>query len=103
MSDPRFWAYLLSYSLGALPLGFVVYSASLYLNRALGESQKTIGAVLWIPPLGSEIGVFFWGWLADRMAKHPHQDSMSCADCCPPRCCSACRSPPPDCRSRFRS
>jgi ACS family hexuronate transporter-like MFS transporter len=69
LNDPRFWAYLLSYSLGALPLGFVVYSASLYLSRALGVTQKTIGAVLWIPPLGSEIGVFFWGWLADRMAR----------------------------------
>ena len=69
VSDPRFWAYLLSYSLGALPLGFVVYSAAIYLNRALGVSQRAIGAVLWIPPLGSEIGVFFWGWLADRMAR----------------------------------
>jgi ACS family hexuronate transporter-like MFS transporter len=67
--DPKLWAYLLAYSLGALPLGFVVYSAALYLNRVLGVSQKTIGAVLWLPPLGSEIGVFFWGWLADRMAR----------------------------------
>ncbi len=67
LSDPRFWAYLLAYSLGALPLGFVTYSAAIYLSRALGESQKAIGAVLWIPPLGSEIGVFFWGWVADRM------------------------------------
>jgi MFS transporter, ACS family, hexuronate transporter len=67
--DRRFWAYLLAYSLGALPLGFVVYSASIYLSRALSASQRTIGAVLWIPPLGSEIGVFFWGWLADRMAR----------------------------------
>lgn len=68
LSDGRFWAYLLAYSLGALPLGFVVYSAAIYLNRSLGVSQRSIGAVLWIPPLGSEIGVFFWGWLADRMA-----------------------------------
>lgn len=67
LGDPRFWAYLLAYSLGALPLGFVVYSAAIYLSRALGESQRTIGTVLWVPPLGSEIGVFFWGWLADRM------------------------------------
>jgi ACS family hexuronate transporter-like MFS transporter len=67
--DRKLWAYLLAYSLGALPLGFVVYSAALYLNRVLGASQKTIGAVLWLPPLGSEIGVFFWGWLADRMAR----------------------------------
>ena len=68
LRDRRFWAYLLAYSLGALPLGFVVYSSALYLSRALGISQKMIGAVLWVPPLGSEIGVFFWGWLADRMA-----------------------------------
>ena len=67
--DRRFWAYLSAYSLGALPLGFVVYSAALYLSRTLGVTQKTIGAVLWVPPLGSEIGVFFWGWLADRMAR----------------------------------
>lgn len=69
IGDPRFWAFLLAYSLGALPLGFVVYSAAIYLSRALGTSQRTIGAVLWIPPLGSEIGVFFWGWLADRIAR----------------------------------
>jgi len=50
-------------------LGFVVYSAAIYLSRVLGLSQATIGAVLWVPPLGSEIGVFFWGWLADRMAR----------------------------------
>jgi len=69
LRDRRFWAYLLVYSLGALPLGFVVYSAAIYLNRALGVSQRSIGVVLWVPPLGSEIGVFFWGWLADRMAR----------------------------------
>jgi ACS family hexuronate transporter-like MFS transporter len=69
VNDRRFWAYLLAYALGALPLGFVVYSAAIYLSRVLGVSQKMIGAVLWVPPLGSEIGVFFWGWLADRMAQ----------------------------------
>ena len=69
LNDRRFWAYLLVYALGALPLGFVVYSAAIYLNRALGISQRSIGAVLWLPPLGSEIGVFFWGWLADRLAR----------------------------------
>ncbi len=68
LGDRRFWAYLLAYSLGALPLGFVVYSSAIYLSRVLGLSQRAIGAVLWVPPLGSEIGVFFWGWLADRMA-----------------------------------
>ena len=67
-SDPRLWAFLLSYALGALPLGFVVYCSALYLSRVLGASQATIGALLWVPPLGSEIGIFFWGYLADRLA-----------------------------------
>lgn len=25
--------------------------------------------MLWIPPLGWECGYFFWGWLADRLAR----------------------------------
>jgi len=77
LNDRRFWAYLLSYSLGALPLGFVVYSAAIYLSRVLGLSQRAIGAVLWVPPLGSEIGVFFWGWLADRLARGPGADAAA--------------------------
>ena len=69
ISDPRLWAFLLAYSLGALPLGFVVYCSSLYLSRKLGLSQLAIGKVLWVPPLGSEVGIFFWGWLADRLSR----------------------------------
>jgi MFS transporter, ACS family, aldohexuronate transporter len=69
VSDPRLWAFLLAYSLGALPLGFVVYTSALYLSRELGLSQLAIGRVLWVPPLGSELGIFFWGWLADRIAR----------------------------------
>jgi MFS transporter, ACS family, hexuronate transporter len=65
-SDRRLWAFLLCYSLGALPLGFVVYSSAIYLSRVFELSQVTIGALAWIPPLGSEIGIFFWGWLSDR-------------------------------------
>ena len=64
--DPALWAYLLAYALGALPLGFVLYSAALYLAKPLGCSQELIGRVLWIPPLGWEAGYFCWGWLADR-------------------------------------
>ena len=26
--------------------------------------------MLWIPPLGWEIGYFFWGWITDRFAAH---------------------------------
>ena len=66
--DPRLWSFLAAYALGALPLAFVIYGAPIYLNRALGASQALIGKLLWIPPLGWEIGYFFWGWLADRAA-----------------------------------
>ncbi len=69
LADRRVWAFLLCYSLGALPLGFIVYSAALYLDRAMHLSQKQIGAFLWIPPLGSEVGIFFWGFLMDRLAR----------------------------------
>lgn len=64
--DPAIWAFMSAYALGALPLGFVLYSASLYLAGPLGQNQSFIGKVLWIPPLGWEVGYFFWGGLADR-------------------------------------
>jgi len=67
-SERKLWALLFGYALGALPLGFTVYSAALYLSRVLGQSQRAIGALLWLPPLGSELGIFFWGFLADRLA-----------------------------------
>jgi ACS family hexuronate transporter-like MFS transporter len=31
-------------------------------------SQSGLGKVLWIPPLGWEIGYFVWGWIFDRYA-----------------------------------
>ena len=66
LSDPALWAFMSAYALGALPLGFVLYSASLYLAGPLGRNQEFIGKVLWIPPLGWEAGYFFWGAWADR-------------------------------------
>ena len=57
-----------AYALGALPLGFVLYAGPVFLSQALQKSQTTIGHVMWIPPLGWEVGYFFWGWLTDRMA-----------------------------------
>lgn len=68
-SDPRLWSFMASYALGGLPLAFVIYHAPLYLSRALGKGQVEIGAVLWIPPLGWELGYFLWGWVADRMLR----------------------------------
>jgi ACS family hexuronate transporter-like MFS transporter len=58
-----------AYALGALPLAFVIYSAPLYLNKVRGVSQAGLGALLWIPPLGWEVGYFFWGWISDRFRR----------------------------------
>lgn len=69
--DLRVWSFGLLYAAGALPIAFVIYGSALYLNRVLGASQALIGKLLWIPPLGWEIGYFFWGWLADRGAARP--------------------------------
>ena len=65
-TDPRLWSFICAYALGALPLGLILYAASIYLNQAMGKSQVEIGRVLWIPPLGWEVGYFFWGYLTDR-------------------------------------
>lgn len=67
-SDPKVWAFMASYALGGFPLAFVLYQSAIYLNRALGASQVDVGKVLWIPPLGWEIGYFVWGWITDRTA-----------------------------------
>ncbi len=67
--DPRLWGFMLAYALCALPIGFVIYGTAIYLNQAWGKSQAEIGSVLWIPPVGWEIGYFFWGWLSDRMCR----------------------------------
>jgi ACS family hexuronate transporter-like MFS transporter len=68
-SDPRLWSLVSAYALGALPLGFVLYEAANYLGQARGQSQGFIGMVLWIPPLGWEVGYFFWGWLSDSAVR----------------------------------
>ena len=64
-SDKRVWAFMFSYALGGFPLAFVLYQSSIYLNRQIGMSQIDVGKVLWIPPLGWEVGYFVWGWLTD--------------------------------------
>lgn len=67
--DPRLWGFVAAYMLGALPLGFIMYSAALYLDRVHGVSQTGLGKLLWIPPLGWEVGYFAWGWILDGMAR----------------------------------
>jgi len=64
--DPRIWAFIVVYSLGAAPLGFVLYTSSIYLSRVFHVVQGDLGYYLWIPPLGWELGYFFWGWFLDR-------------------------------------
>src|SRR5436190_3431617 len=66
-TDARIWSFILAYGLGATPLGFVMYASAIYLNQAMGKDQAFLGKVLWIPPLGWEVGYFFWGWMVDRM------------------------------------
>ncbi len=74
LTDPHIWSYMCAYAWGALPLALILYGASIFLRKSLALSQLAIGEVLWIPPLGWEIGYFAWGWLADRRAaagRHP--------------------------------
>jgi ACS family hexuronate transporter-like MFS transporter len=66
--ERRFWALVTSYALGAIAIGPILYLSPLYLNRVAGFSEADLGKVLWIPPLGWELGYFFWGWAADRFA-----------------------------------
>ena len=67
--ERRFWSLVASYGLGAMPVGAIIYLTPLFLSRDFGLSQAKLGWVLWIPPLGIEVGYFFWGWIATRFAR----------------------------------
>jgi ACS family hexuronate transporter-like MFS transporter len=69
LRERRFWALVCAYALGAAPIALGIYAAPLYLSRALGLSQAEMGRLLFIPPLGWEVGYFFWAWIADRFAR----------------------------------
>ena len=75
VSEPRLWAFIAAYALGALPLGFVLYCAPLYLHGALGKEQAVLGRVLWLPPVGWEVGYFFWGYWTDRALRRAPEDA----------------------------
>jgi ACS family hexuronate transporter-like MFS transporter len=66
LTDRRLWGLVAAYALGALPLGFVLYASPIYLEKALHLTQKQLGHWLWLPPLGWEVGYFFWGFAIDR-------------------------------------
>jgi len=67
--DPRAWSFVVSYAMGGLPLAFVLYHSSVYFSKRLSMSQSEIASVLWIPPLGWEVGYFVWGWATDRSVR----------------------------------
>ncbi len=69
LADPSVWGFMVAYAFGGLPLGFVLYGAPLFLARRLGCDQATLGHLLFIPPLGWEVGYFFWGWVVDRTSR----------------------------------
>jgi ACS family hexuronate transporter-like MFS transporter len=71
LAEPALWAFLFLYSFGALPLAIGIYAAPIYLANVMGMSQAGLGYVLWIPPLGWELGYFFWGWMLDRRIADP--------------------------------
>ncbi len=73
--ERRFWSLVASYALGALPLAPILYLAPLYLASVHGYTQARLGRILWLPPLGWEVGYFFWGWFADRHAAREERPS----------------------------
>lgn len=77
LREPRIFAFIGAYALGGLPLGFVMYGAPLYLYGALGQTQSDLGKLLWLPPLGWEVGYFFWGWLTDKLTRGVDDPSMT--------------------------
>jgi ACS family hexuronate transporter-like MFS transporter len=66
--ERRFWSLVAAYGVCALPIGLILYLAPLYLSQVLHFTQGELGRVLWLPPLGWEIGYFFWGWFTDQFA-----------------------------------
>ncbi len=75
-SDAKVWSFMAAYAFGGFPLAFVLYQSAIYLNRELHATQLEVGKVLWIPPLGWEIGYFLWGWTTDRSLRAA-RDPMS--------------------------
>jgi ACS family hexuronate transporter-like MFS transporter len=73
-ANPALWGFVAFYGMGTTPLAFIIYDSPLYLSSRFHWNQAMLGAVLWIPPLGSALGFFFWGWFQDRFGSQnaPH-------------------------------
>jgi ACS family hexuronate transporter-like MFS transporter len=76
LTDPSVWGFMAAYAFGGLPLGFVLNVSPVYLGRHLGWDQAALGRFLWLPPLGWEVGYFFWGWVVDRTAGREVKESV---------------------------
>ena len=72
----RLIATAVLYGLGAQPLAAGLYAAPLYLSRELHLSQASLGHLLWIPPLGWEIGYLAFGALAGRKSMLTRRASL---------------------------
>jgi MFS transporter, ACS family, aldohexuronate transporter len=66
LKERRFWMLVAGMGLGGAPLGVILSLSPLYLNRAMGMTQRELGEVLWIPTMGWGISYFFFGWIGDR-------------------------------------
>jgi ACS family hexuronate transporter-like MFS transporter len=71
LAHPALWAFLFLYGFGAIPLTLGIYAAPIYLADVMGMTQASLGRWLWVPPLGWEVGYFFWGWMLDRKVAGP--------------------------------
>lgn len=65
--DRRLWMIVTTYGTGAVALGVVLYMSPLYLNRAIGVSQKDLARIAWIPFIPWWLGYYAWGWVSDRV------------------------------------
>ena len=68
-NEPALWAFVGGICAWRLSFRIRAVSGCDFFSASMHKSQVEIGHVLWIPPLGWEIGYFFWGWMIDRFAK----------------------------------
>ncbi len=71
--NPKLFASVAIYGLGAAPLAFGLYAAPLYLSHVLHVPQARLGHLLWVPPVGWEVG---YSGSGGRLADKRHHDHV---------------------------